>query len=152
MLVIEEVLRMQICNSIAVFLIGKSSCRDRKVEVISCALRISDFPRKKHHLGYSYFHRRISTDQNTNLSFLQSVNDGSIEKEKCDDGKYIEEEKAGHGVASHYGHPNSKYYRLKYTNTILKTKNIDICVYNLGVGKVSGIMNNGLRYITRKNV
>ena len=88
------------------------------------------FPEKNHIIiGYSYFHRRISTDQNTNLSFLQSVNDGSIEKEKCDDRKYIEEEEAGDGIARHYRHPNSKYYRLKYTNAILKTKNIQILMF-----------------------
>ena len=85
------------------------------------------------------------------MSFLQSVNDGSIEKEKCDDRKYIEEEEAGDGIARHYRHPNSKYYRLKYTNTILKTKNIQIFnVCNLGVGKVTGIINYGLTCIITK--
>ena len=70
-----------------------------------------------------------STDQNTNLSFPQSVNHGSIEKEKCNDRKYIEEKEAGDRVARHYRHPNSKNYWFKHTITILKTKNIEIILF-----------------------
>ena len=84
----------------------------------------------------------------TNLSFLQCVDNCSVEKEKCYNRKNVEEKETWNRITCHYCYPHSKYYRFENTYTILKIKEESMKFYQkLSTERANGVWGSALHSI-----